>query len=313
MASVIKNKDNHVRSGWKVAGVIVTYMVEYFILSLIIGIIMALVMAKGRTPTELTAAVNNLLSNMPYGLFFNQLIDFIAFMAALVLFVKLVDKKRFRDIGFTSITKNYKDLIIGLLFGAISFTIIFAVLFLTDNITLKNSLTAPSFSGYTLWGLGLFIIVGFKEELLSRGYTITALNEMKRPWLSILLSSVIFSAMHLENPNVKALGLINIVFVGILFGCMFVKTKNLWMPIGYHITWNYFQGNVFGFAVSGINPHGVYIINSLKDNILTGGAFGPEAGILTTIVIALGIIIVWKMPMKKEAQGRGINLYKIYR
>jgi len=72
---------------------------------------------------------------------------------------------------------------------------------------------------------------------------------------------------------------------------MFDATKSLWLPIGYHITWNYFQGNVFGFAVSGTTPNGIYGVEVAEGrNWLTGGAFGLEGGILATVLILAGFI-----------------------
>ena len=79
-------------------------------------------------------------------------------------------------------------------------------------------------------------------------------------WLIYVISAVVFSLAHGMNPNVGIFGLVNIALVGILFAYMFDATKSLWLPIGYHITWNYFQGNVFGFAVSGTTAHGMYAI-----------------------------------------------------
>jgi uncharacterized protein len=107
----------------------------------------------------------------------------------------------------------------------------------------------------------------------------------------------------LLNPNLRVLGLVNIVLVGILFGYMYLKTNNLWMPIGYHITWNYFQGDIFGFSVSGLNQKGLYNISTFRDNLLTGGNFGPEAGVLATVVIILGMLLILRIPYKRGISG----------
>ena len=110
-------------------------------------------------------------------------------------------------------------------------------------------------------------------------------------WLIYVVSAIVFSLAHGMNPNVSVLGLVNIALVGILFAYMFDATKGLWLPIGYHITWNYFQGNVFGFAVSGTTPHGIYNVSIEDGNAwLTGGAFGLEGGILASLLIILGFI-----------------------
>ena len=73
-----------------------------------------------------------------------------------------------------------------------------------------------------------------------------------------------------------------------------MKSKNIWMPIGYHITWNYFQGYIWGFQVSGITTSGLYKIENINNNIINGGLFGPEGGLIVTIVTCIAFYIVYK-------------------
>jgi membrane protease YdiL (CAAX protease family) len=297
MKKVFINSNNETRSGWKIAGVIVSQQLLTLIVMSIFGIIAGIYFVSSNRgvvdPFEVSNKISYFITKSPYGMLFTQSLDFICLIIILFIFLKKVDKKTFKEIGFTSIKKGTKSLILGLLLGFISISFIFFILLSSKNISVTN-FSKPNFSIYTFSGLLVFVIVGIKEELLSRGYCITALNQMNKPWISVIISSVIFSALHLLNPNVKPLGIINIILVGVLFGYMFVKTKSLWMPIGYHITWNYFQGCIYGFNVSGLNIKGVFNCNILKENILTGGAFGPEAGILTTIVILMGLLVVNK-------------------
>jgi membrane protease YdiL (CAAX protease family) len=221
-----------------------------------------------------------------------QGIGIIVMLSAVYIVLRLIDKKRLKDIGLINIKKGLKHLSYGLLFGAISMTLIFIILLISKNIEVTNSFTHPQFSWSTLTGLVLFIFVGLNEELFARGYCMMVLNQTGKRWVPVVVSAIIFSAMHLGNPNVKLLGLFNIFLVGILFAYMVVKTNNIWMAIGYHITWNYFQGNVFGFPVSGLDSTGLYGIKILDDNLLTGGAFGPEAGILASIVLIASILVL---------------------
>src|SRR5699024_486056 len=101
--------------------------------------------------------------------------------------------------------------------------------------------------------------VGIEEEVLARGFIIRTMAQRRnKKWLIYDVSAVIFSAMHLMNANVTLAGLLNIVLVGLLFAYMFDVTKSLWMPIGFHMMWNYFQGVVFGFPVSGMSTSSVY-------------------------------------------------------
>src|SRR5699024_11748572 len=107
-------------------------------------------------------------------------------------------------------------------------------------------------------------------------------------WFIYVASELIFSIVHGTNPHVALLGLVDIALVGLLFAFMFDVTNSLWLPIGYHITWNFFQGNVFGFAVSGLPSDSIYSIEQQTESTLwTGGSFGLEGGLLATIVIAI--------------------------
>lgn len=290
MKKIFVNSFNQIRSGWKIAMVLgISYGVQ-IILGIVIGIILMIALISSGKFNLQNPNLNLDIASLSGFNYISQAIGIIIMISAVYLVLRLIDKKRLKDIGLINIKKGFKHLSIGLLFGAVSMTLIFVALLLTKNIEVISSFTQPQFSWSTLTGLILFIFVGLNEELFSRGYCMMVLSQTGKKWVPIVVSAIIFSAMHLGNPNVKLLGLFNIFLVGILFSYMVVKTNNIWMAIGYHITWNYFQGNVFGFPVSGLDSTGIYGINVLNDNLLTGGAFGPEAGILASIVLIVSIL-----------------------
>jgi uncharacterized protein len=304
MERVFINKNNQLRSGWKIAILLLVYEIISFIIvdvfSSSIGFIADTANRGTAAPSQISAIIINLINNNLVLWLIMSILDFACLMLVINIILRIIDKKRFKDIGLMSVFKRSNDFVFGLLMGAISMTLIFLVLLATGNITLRENLLKPNFSMTAAVGIITYIIVGIKEEVLSRGYCINVLNQMNNPALSVFISSIIFSALHLFNPNVKLFGLINIVLVGFLLGFMYLKSGNLWMPIGYHIAWNYFQGSVFGFPVSGITQKGVYSISVYQDNLLTGGSFGPEAGVLATIVIILGFIYILQMKNKRK-------------
>lgn len=219
-------------------------------------------------------------------------------LATLILW-RFINKKSLRKLGFTS---SLSDLIFGLVLGAISITLIFFILLMTGNVTLINSLLTPEFSIYLFTFFLIFIVVAFFEEMFFRGYVMkTMANRGNKKWLIYVVSALFFSIAHGANPNVSFLGLINIALVGLLFAYMFDVTKRLWLPIGYHLTWNYFQGNIFGFPVSGLKPHGIYQVDtSIGSDIITGGSFGIEGGLMATIMISLGFFITYIYQKKRS-------------
>lgn len=212
----------------------------------------------------------------------------------ILLFWKFMNKRSIYDLGFKLNRKQIKEGGFALFLGAFSMTIIFVVMLLFGYVDLNGSLTVPTFSSYTITYFILFVLVGFSEEIFFRGYIMKTMEERYNPkWLIYLVSAIIFSFFHGMNPNVTILGLINIGLVGLLFSYMYDQTKTLWMPIGFHITWNYFQGSVFGFPVSGTDPHGLYnstVDSTSTSSFITGGSFGPEGGIIATAFIILSLI-----------------------
>lgn len=304
MKKVFVNKFGQIRSGWKIAIVLgISYGIQ-IIFGIIAGIVMVITLMTSGNINIQNPALSLDTASSPVITYVSQAIGIIVTLAAVYMVLRLIEKKRLKDIGLINIRKGIKHLSYGLLFGAISMTLIFIILLVTKNIEVTNSFTQPQFSWSTLTGLIVFIFVGLNEELFARGYCMMVLSQTGKRWVPVVVSSIIFSAMHLGNPNVKILGLLNIFLVGILFAYMVVKTNNIWMAIGYHITWNYFQGNIFGFPVSGLDSTGLYGIKVINDNLLTGGAFGPEAGVLTSIVIIAGIIA-----LKFYKSGSSIELF----
>ncbi|HEX7064690.1 MAG TPA: CPBP family intramembrane glutamic endopeptidase [Bacillales bacterium] len=273
------NSRHDVRSGWKIASVIIIYI----LLSLILGMVARfLPLGKERFATVI-----------PY-------IGEISFILAVLIALKIIDEKKPRHMGLIYFRWGIRDFIAGLLTGAVLMTAIFAILLGFGRVELANGFSNPVWSHYLWSGLILYIFVGFAEEMFFRGYCMTALQQTGRTWFAVTGSSLLFSLAHLGNPNASVLALANIFIVGLLFAYMFLKTRNLWMPIGFHISWNYFQGNVFGFPVSGTTPHGVYNIDSVKGVLWSGGSFGPEGGLLATLLLGAGFLAVWLYPVKSE-------------
>ena len=303
MIRVFTNKNKEIRSGFKIAIFTIIYLilsgtVGQLFLSIVYGFASRNNLIQGE---NFAKRIEKYLYSTDVGVFSLQLIGFITMLLTVFILLRGLESKRFKDIGLISIKEDVKGLGWGLLLGAGSMAVIFIFLLASGNITLKESLRSPNFTTSVLWGIALYIVVSLNEEIMCRGYIQTTLDQMGKPWLSAIITSATFSALHLGNPNVKTMGLVNIFLVGLLFSYMYIRTKSLWMPIGYHFTWNYFQGNVFGFPVSGTTQSkGIYNIEAVNENILTGGSFGPEAGILATVVIIIGAVVVWRATRHKN-------------
>lgn len=295
---MFNNKAGQVRSGWIILiAFFFMFMGQAIFMLPGMTLLSILEISSGEIAVEIDM---NSISN-PWMILMTQGAATFGGIAATLVVWRAINKKYPLDIGLRG---SAKDLIFGLLLGAVSMTVIFFILLLTGNITLLNSLFQPEITAFTFSYLILFVLVGFFEEMFFRGYIMKTMMERgNKKWLIYLVSALVFSIAHASNPNVSIFGLINIVLVGLLFAYMFDKTGSLLLPIGYHITWNFFQGNVFGFSVSGTAPYGMYKIDMPDGNdLLTGGAFGPEGGALATvlIIISFGATYVYAKISKEK-------------
>lgn len=290
---ILKNKYNEVRSVWKI---LLVFLLSYTLMlgtSMLIGVIIGiLLLIKGNSEYLMNF---NTESTAEYELIFqvSTSLSNILFIISCIIIWKIFEKKKINKMGITSIKNGYKELGIGLILGAITMSIVAISIIAIGNVKLVNSISKPQISISLLYGLISFIFVGFGEEILSRGYIMSVLKQTRNIWLILIGPALIFAALHLGNEGIDVLSFINLFLVGVLFAYMFMKSKNIWMPIGYHITWNYFQGYIWGFGVSGISVNGLYKIENVTNNIINGGAFGPEGGIIVTIVTCLMFIFVY--------------------
>ena len=141
--------------------------------------------------------------------------------------------------------------------------------------------------------LSVGITVSWFEELSDRGYLLQNLKDgLNLPW-ALFLSSGIFAARHLANPSASWMSTLGIFLAGIFLAYGWVGTRQLWIPLGLHAGWNFFEGIVFGFPISGID--GFHLINQTVSGPewITGGDFGPEAGFVMILASVIGMILIY--------------------
>lgn len=213
------------------------------------------------------------------------------------LFRKYVDKGTFGSLGLKTVL--VKDIIWGIVMGFMIMLCGFLILLATHNIRYLNS----SFSGYDFsLNLLFFILVAFSEELLMRGYVLTNLMGSMNKYAALMVSSGLFSLMHIGNPDYGWLSALELFFAGILLGLSYIYTRNLWFPVALHFSWNFFQGTVFGFNVSGKHVYSVISHVRANDNLWNGGAFGFEGSLLSLILQLIAIGIVFLLFSKRKAE-----------
>jgi membrane protease YdiL (CAAX protease family) len=209
-----------------------------------------------------------------------------------------LDRRRLTDFGFRIDREWWADLGFGLALGAALMTAIFLVELAAGWVRVTGVLNAPSGSlaGPLLAALALFVLVGVYEELFARGYLLTNVAEgLSRFGTAVavaagtVVSAAVFGLLHAGNPNATLVSVLGVALAGVTLALGYALTGELAVPIGFHVSWNFFQGAVYGFPVSGLAlPASIVAIRQRGPAVATGGAFGPEAGLLGIGAVLLG-------------------------
>ncbi len=234
---------------------------------------------------------------------------FLGVTLATLLAGNFIDRRNFNAFGINFSKHWWRDLAFGLGLGAGLIGMIFLFGWLTGMVRVSGFFQPiqpdTNFWPGFLQSLVFFVFVGIYEELLSRGYHLVNLCEgfnlkgLSRGWaiaLAVLTSSLVFGLLHFRNPNASWVSTLNISVAGLVFSLGMILTGRLAIPMGVHITWNFFLGNVFGFPVSGMRIGATLIATQTTGpDWLTGGPFGPEAGLLGLAALLLGggVTLLW--------------------
>lgn len=236
------------------------------------------------------------IGNMNLLMLLISLVSFL-FISLVVFFrVKFIEKRPISSIGFGK-SKWFKQYILGFLIGLIMMALVVLLLSVLGCVQFETSPNQPlglSAIFPILIVLIGWIIQGGTEEVLARGWLMNVLGARYNITFGLIISSVFFGMLHLGNPNVNYVAVLNIALVGLFFGLYVIKTNDLWGVCGMHSAWNFAQGNLFGFEVSGLNVEvgSLIDLNLVGNDLLSGGAFGPEAGLGATFILLFGILVL---------------------
>lgn len=139
-----------------------------------------------------------------------------------------------------------------------------------------------------------WMVQGAAEELLTRGFLLPILGIRWGTAVGVLVSSLLFSLLHLANPNINAISILNLALFGLFAALYALYEGGLWGVFALHAVWNWAQGNLFGFAVSGMEIKSGTLVDLMEagPDHITGGLFGPEGGLVVTLVLVLSIFLV---------------------
>ncbi|PHS27999.1 MAG: CPBP family intramembrane metalloprotease domain-containing protein [Robiginitomaculum sp.] len=248
--------------------------------------------------------------NEPKNLLYFLIAGFGGAAILMMLWVRFVENRPLASMGFRkdqALGRFFRGLILGLTFCAIVVVVIFALGGYTIA-AMAPAFNAPGALAIIALLLVGFIVQGSTEEIMMRGWVLSAMAARFGLVIAILVNSLIFAALHLGNEgigNVNWIAMANIVLVGIFLSLYAVREGSLLGVCGWHGAWNWLLGLGFGLDVSGITidvPALIVDFDNKEDmaNWLTGGTFGPEGSLIVSIILGLGVVWFLVIPKRKD-------------
>jgi membrane protease YdiL (CAAX protease family) len=285
---VFFNRFGHWRAGWR----LLVYGVAVFLVGKAITTPLKLFMPR---PSE-----------APFASWTHSLVWVVGNVALIVAALALLtwfDRRPTGLLGLGFQPGWLRESALGLIAGVASTGLIVVVLIASGSVALGFSENLASSLAILPRYLFLFTMAATLEELVFRGYPLQVLAEGSRRWLAAVVLCMLFTWGHFDNPDVTVTGLLNIFIIGILLAVLYFKTLRLWLPITFHLSWNVSQSWLWGFDVSGIEIEDKFFTTELSGaEWLTGGGFGLEGSVLTTVLALLvtGWLLFWKPLQPKQ-------------
>jgi membrane protease YdiL (CAAX protease family) len=267
------------------------------------GVVIAVCFACGKNPLQGEMFSPNIMMLIMY-------YGYVILIGIMFLYWKLFQKKTLSELGFTQKVGSY---ITGVITGTVLVVISVLLVVLAGAIS-YNGVFENINNGFILLMLGGFICQGAMEEVLCRGIVMGLLMKRTSAPVAIGLSSVMFTIPHLFNMTLSGgvfifFAIVNLFLISIVFSLLTLHYKSIWAACGFHSIWNFILYNIFGMNLSGNDEikAAVFDMRSVGNNILNGGIYGIEASVVTAIVLAVTVIILFVIINRKGRMTDGIQ------
>jgi membrane protease YdiL (CAAX protease family) len=236
----------------------------------------------------------------------NTVISLAVVLPLTYVFRRFLDGQSLRSLGLQREQGWVRNTVAGLLLGTVLMGLIFLAEWALGWLTVEGfSWQLQSFAS-VLARLFAYLLISLAvasyEELAFRGYVLQNLRADWRVLAAVVASSLLFGLYHGLNPNVTWLALLNISLAGVLLAICYLVTRSLWLAMAFHFSWNFVQGPILSLPLSGLNTTGLLVTSIEGNPLLTGGAFGPEGGLLGTaaLCLGLGVLLIWRWARRRE-------------
>jgi len=206
-----------------------------------------------------------------------------------ITFRYFVDDQNYRSIGL-GLNKLSHPSIMGISWAIALLALSFGLVWSFGGV---NILGTGKLGMASLGYLSFFLLVAIVEEVIFRGYLLQMITDHFNYKIGIAISGIGFAIIHLENDYFTWIAFCNLALGGVLMSLLYLKYRSLYAPIAFHWVWNYFQGNILGFDVSGNAVLGLLEIEVGTPNWLSGGNFGLEGSLITCTLLFLSILYIW--------------------
>jgi membrane protease YdiL (CAAX protease family) len=226
---------------------------------------------------------------------------FLAAAAANAITVRIFERGRLSDMGLGWDYRSLRNIGLGVSSGILAAAVFLAPALLFGAASVQPDPDFPaSFSAFIFLTCAL-LFGAFGEEMLFRGYAFQTLIAGSGPFSALLPTSLLFAFAHAGNQGISWLGLINTFGFGLVLGYAYIRSRDLWLPIGIHFGWNWALV-VFGLNVSGFKM-GVtgFVVRWRVSDLWSGGSYGPEASVLTCGIIVGLIVLLYRAPVQPPA------------
>jgi membrane protease YdiL (CAAX protease family) len=288
LKQVFINSAGRLRSGWR----LLIFVLILIILSLFFGAVTKKIFefAVHFVPRS---GVARYLENFVFRVIFLL----VALLAGFIC-TRFLEGLPWRALGLWFHEKWARDFLLGSLIGIVSLALATAIataggglsFTISPRAALVQVLKTLTFSAL------LFIFAALAEETLFRGYPLQTMTRAGLVSFGILVTSIAFAVVHMENPNFTAgLPILNLLLAGVWLAVAYLRTRSLWFPLGVHWAWNWALGSLFGLPVSGISdlaPHPLLRGTDLGPAWLTGGSYGIEGGVACTITLIVSTLFI---------------------
>lgn len=287
--SVFFNKFGRLRSGWRLA----LYIFAFVALGILLTTLLRAAFAVGRT------FIPPLPNARYYADVTFRLSGLIAALAAGYFCARLLEGLPWRSLGLTLHKRWVRDLIVGTAIGFAALALAVGIATVAGGLRFSFGDSAMLLAAVrSLLASGVLLFVAaLAEEAAFRGYPLQTLTRAGLMWFGVLLTSLPFAFVHLNNPNVvPGVTFANTALAGVWLAAAYLKTRSLWFPLGVHWGWNWALGWLFGLPVSGVRIVSDPLLRG--DDIgpawLTGGNYGIEGGVACTVAIIVFTLLVWR-------------------